>query len=121
MKGTGGVFYQDSNPLVADAASVDAVTRALQAALQASVIPAELPPEFHKLRSPLPALAGVKNDSAFNRGATMCIVRQYDDRIELLRGEVISGGAWRARPYQNLPPETLPGVLADAVLRVLKG
>jgi len=120
MKGTGGVFYEDSSPLVGDATSIDSVVRVLQGALEASVIPAELPTDLHRRRSALPPLAGVKNDSSFNRGASLCIVRQHDDRIELLRGEIVGGGAWRARLTQTLSRETSPVELAEATLRVLQ-
>jgi hypothetical protein len=120
MKGTGGVFYEDSSPRMEDAANVGAVTEAIQAALEASVIPSALPPNLHQLRSALPALASVKNDSAFNRGAALCIVRESDDRrIDLLRGEIVTGGAWRAKVSETLAADTTPAQLAEAVLRVL--
>lgn len=120
LKGTGGVFFQDSNPAAADEADMASVARALRAALEASVIPSELPADLHTFRSALPALAGVKNLSAFDRGATMCSVRQHDDRFELAPGERMEGGAWRSRVSETLPASTSIDDLAAAVLRVLR-
>ncbi len=119
LKGTGGVFLQDSIPHIADEDDTAAVIGAIGAALAASVIPSPLPPDVSKCRSVLPAAAGVKTDGAFNRNATMCGIRQYDDRFDLAPGEAYGSG-WHSQVAETLPLTTSIEDLTAAVLRLLR-
>jgi hypothetical protein len=116
-KGSGGFLTHSGSPAVAEA-SVEGTREALEHALGHSIIPVEVPREPTG-ESPWPALAGVKTERAFYNSAKQVIVRERDDRIELLAGQR-SGSGWHAKVVQQLGRDITSSELAAAVLKVFE-
>jgi hypothetical protein len=118
-KSGSGVIYIESTPPFVSDTTVDSVTQAITAALESSKIPLDVS-EVPYTGSGLPLAAGVKNEAAFRKGTTMGMLREQDDKVELLLGEKSQGG-WHARVVRDLPRSTPPRDIASAMLAILGG